>query len=99
MPNPKLTKGFRLTATVLIDNYWIPRKEVERYLACRQYWSQRLMTYMSQAGWQVQLDFEGSQDGLAVLGLDAQGQIQALIHLDPANLTALEAGISPEELF
>ena len=57
------------------------------------------MAYMSQAGWQAQLDFEGSQDGLAVLGLDAQGQIQALIHLDPANLTALEAGIAPEELF
>lgn len=99
MPNPHLTKGFRLAATVLIDNYWIPQQEVERYLARRQYWSQRLMTYMSQAGWQAQLDFEGSQDGLAVLGLDAQGQIQALIHLDPANLTALEAGIAPEELF
>ena len=88
MPNPKLTKGFRLAATVLIDNYWIPRQEVERYLARRQYWSQRLMTYMSQAGWQAQLDFEGSQDGLAVLGLDTQDQIQALIHLDPANLAA-----------
>ena len=51
MPNPHLIKGFRLAATVLIDNYWIPRQEVERYLARRQYWSQRLMTYMSQAGW------------------------------------------------
>ena len=39
MPNPHLTKGFRLAATVLIDNYWIPRQEVERYLARRQYWS------------------------------------------------------------
>lgn len=99
MPNPHLIKGFRLAATVLIDNYWIPRQEVERYLARRQYWSQALMAYMSQAGWQAQLDFEGSQDGLAVLDLDGQGQIQALIHLDPANLTALEAGIAPEELF
>ena len=45
MPNPKLTKGFRLAATVLVDNYWIPRQEVERYLARRQYWSQRLITY------------------------------------------------------
>ena len=45
MPNPHLTKGFRLAATVLIDNYWIPRQEVERYLARRQYWSQALMAY------------------------------------------------------
>ena len=61
MPNPHLSKGFRLAATVLIDNYWIPRQEVERYLARRQYWSQRLMTYMSQAVGKPNLTLKGAK--------------------------------------
>lgn len=73
-------------AMVNVDGYAIRRSMLETYLEDREQLAERLMRLMQQKGLKTERRWAGSEDGEAVLGLNAKGSIVAWMHLDPDSI-------------
>lgn len=73
----------KLKGMVLIDNYWVDEKDVEKYLSDRKKAAEKATTAMESFCDSVELQWAGSQDGEAVVGFDSKEHIRSVIHLDP----------------
>ena len=68
---------------VQVDAYCIPSSEVEVYKAQREELAEKALRFFETFCHHTSRDWAGSQDGEAVVGLNKQNEIIALIHLDP----------------
>lgn len=82
---------------VLIDNYWVDEADAPRYLAERARAAELATCAMSTFCASVTRRWAGSEDGEAVVGLDAEGSIRSVVHLDPGDV-ALILSLSPDRL-
>ena len=74
---------------VLVDAYLIPADQADAYIAAREALAERATRVLQAMCSSVERCWAGSQDGEAIVGLDADGEIQALTHLDPDAVDAL----------
>lgn len=72
-----------------IDGYLIPKKEVGAYKRNRKRARKLLLQAMESVCYRACTAFRGSEDGEAVLGLNKQGEIMAIIHLSPGDVDAI----------
>ena len=85
---------------MLVDAYRVPACEAEAYRARREQLAQAARAHFRAAGCAaVQRCWAGSEDGEAVVGLDENGALLCLVHLDPTSteafLAARAAGCEP----
>lgn len=81
----------QIKGMVKVDAYWIPAADAPAYIAARQRTVQRVDALLRQFCVDVQRCWQGSQDGEAVVGRDANGDIIALLHLDPQDVQTAES--------
>lgn len=74
----------------LVDGWHIPEAEADEYIRTRERYAEMALAFYAKRFASVRRDFAGSQDGEAVLGLDEQGELQFLLHLDPMNIQQME---------
>ncbi|CZE46286.1 hypothetical protein [Campylobacter geochelonis] len=84
-------KRFEKDACVLIGGYFIPISESSQYLTMRKFYTNLIINFFKKHSDDVSVDFQGSQDGEAVVARDKKGEIIALIHIDPYNLEIMQA--------
>ena len=89
MPQPRRTS--QVPGMILVDAYLIPAEQADAYIAAREALADKATRVLQEMCVSVERCWAGSQDGEAIVGLDAHGEIQALTHLDPDAVDALGA--------
>lgn len=82
----------------IIDNYAIPKKEVSKYKRDRNKARKAAKKEFSKVYPIVLSQWEGSQDGEAVVAFNKEGEIQNLIHLDPLGVSSILKAIENKTL-
>ena len=88
----KSKKSFGMTC---VDAYMVPNEDVAQYIADREKLAALAIELMKPSCASVERCWEGSQDGEAIVGFNAAGEIVSMIHLDPDGIKMLS---NPEEL-
>lgn len=78
-----------IESATLVDGWYIPDDEVEQYCADREHCAALAAKLFTTFCHEVTLDWAGSEDGEAVVGLGDDGELIALVHLDPRNIEML----------
>ena len=89
----ELPEGIRL-----VDGWHIPEEQADAYIRERERFAKLALHFYGGRCASVCRDFKGSEDGEAVLGLDANGEIQYILHLDPMNLEEMKKAEENGEL-
>lgn len=74
----------------LVDAYYIPDEYLPMYLEDRQVYTEKAYRLFEEWSDSVSIDYKGSQDGEALVGRDAQGEILYFIHLDPEGIAGMK---------
>ncbi len=80
----------RVDGMVLVDSYYIPEEEAAQYIQDREFFAQKATEVFAEFCHSVTRDWKGSQDGEAVLGLNKEGSLIALVHLDPSDVEMMK---------
>lgn len=67
----------------------IPNEDLEQYIADRERLAARAIELLTPFCASVERHWQGSEDGEAVVGYDAQGNIFSHVHLDPDGIALL----------
>lgn len=78
---------------VQVDAYALPADEADAYIALREECAKAATKVFQKYCAEVRREWAGSEDGEAITGYDANGQLQCLIHLDPYDLPIVAAAI------
>lgn len=76
---------------VSIDGWQIPATEAEAYRAARERTARRALEVLQAICARTDRRWAGSEDGEAVVGLDADDELVAVIHLDPSTVERAES--------
>ena len=90
---PEKTEGM-----TLVDAYYIPDEEVDEYRKDREYYAQKAAEIFAKHCYSVTRDWKGSQDGEAILGLNEEGTLIMLVHLDPDDVHSMKEADAEGEL-
>lgn len=88
----------KIDGMTLVDAYYIPDEEVEQYRKDREHYAEKATEIFSRHCHSVRRDFKGSQDGEAIIGSDASGEITLFVHLDPTDIAAMKDADANGEL-
>lgn len=83
-----MKQGKRL---VKVDAYFVPFDEEEQYRKDREELALRAEMIFKEFCAIVKRDWAGSEDGEAITGLNENGELIALIHLDPYGVEMLNS--------
>ena len=75
---------------VQVDAYMVPSSEVELYKRQREELAEAALSFFGTFCYSVAREWAGSQDGEAVVGCNVNGEIIALIHLDPGGIEMMQ---------
>lgn len=81
----------------LVDAYYINDEEVEEYVRDRNHYRDALMAYARRFFPTVTTEFQGSEDGEAVVAYRRDGSFKFILHLDPMRINEMkEADVAGE---
>ena len=80
----------KMNGMTLVDAYYILDEEVEEYVFYREKYAEILLKAFKEKYNSAERAFQGSQDGEAVIGLDEDGNLINLIHLDPMTVDEMK---------
>ena len=75
---------------VKVDAYLIPEDEAEEYIRKREFYAGKAAEIFGEFCHSVTRQWAGSEDGEAVTGLDEDGELMMLVHLDPYDIEMKE---------
>ncbi len=75
---------------VKVDAYMIPKEDAPLYIQKREDYAKKAAAVFSQYCAEVKRQWAGSEDGEAITGLNAQGELIMMIHLDPNGIENME---------
>lgn len=84
-----------MSGMTLVDVYMVPNENVGQYIADRERLAATAIKLMTPFCASVERCWKGSQDGEAIVGFNATGEIVSMIHLDPDDIELLN---KPKEL-
>lgn len=73
----------------LVDAYMVPDEDVDEYIADRERLAALAIKILTPSCALVERCWQGSEDGEAVVGFNAEGEILSMIHLDPDGIELL----------
>ncbi|WP_025729080.1 type 2 isopentenyl-diphosphate Delta-isomerase [Atopobacter phocae] len=73
-----------------VDAYLIPDEEVDQYINERQYYTRKLELEARKVFPKVAIEFQGSEDGEALVAYSSSGQFHYLLSLDPLRIRELK---------
>ncbi|WP_229136195.1 hypothetical protein, partial [Bacillus anthracis] len=83
-------KNILVEGDTKIDAYLIPNKMVKQYIEDREKLALEIQKYYNSLGLKSKRCFLGSEDGEAVVGIDKEGELIKLIHLDPETIEGMQ---------
>ncbi|PKK39507.1 hypothetical protein ABB02_01221 [Clostridiaceae bacterium JG1575] len=80
----------KVDGMTLVDSVYIPDAMVEEYVKDREHLAEEATKIFKKYCVSVSRDYKGSQDGEAIVGRNADGEIQMFVHLDPHDIKAMK---------
>ncbi len=82
---------------VLVDVFYIMKEDVEAYTADREHYAQKALQFFATFCPYPERDWAGTEDGEAVLGLNYNGEIRAMVYLDPDGIDGMKEADDEDE--
>lgn len=88
----------KIPGMTLVDNYWIPDEDLKQYLDDRHHFRKKIIAYAQEYFPKVTTEFQGTEDGEAVVAYREDGSFRFLMHLDPMRIDEMKEAERDGEL-